>query len=122
MTTTLTNAEKATIYREAAQGIHERGWTKGCFEQGPGGPMCIAGAVGYAAMGEALYACSGKAHDLNMELATIMHERLGFDGCIDCYGDPWPAEWNNEIAEDADEVIHVLKMAAEEIELLPDAV
>lgn len=117
---TLTNAEKAYVFRSAAAAIDEFGWEKEVFQRGKNGPMCIAGAVSHALTGEARQAWIGLASELNQELAVIMRDRLGLDCCMERHDFPWPAGWNNTIARDADEVIHVLKMAAEEIELQED--
>lgn len=117
MTTTLTNAEKATFFREAAGALHEYGWCRYEFKDNEG-RMCIAGALGYAMTGEAYAVWTDfDARHLGIELATIMQNRLGIDPGVDCGGNLWPAAWNNDVAVNVDEVIHVLKMAAEEIEL-----
>jgi len=52
------------IAQKAIATIKERGWTKGQSEDGPGGPVCLIGAIHVAIYGEAN---PGSLHDVACE-------------------------------------------------------
>lgn len=105
------------ILRKAADLISERGLAKWIREDSAG-RLCLIGAIQMAQFGEIRYSRPG--------MEKVLSEILSPMGGWLAKGDPslpqenWIgncAAWNNRSERTADDVIHALKLYAEEVEL-----
>ncbi len=114
--------EKATVLREAANVIQERGLARGTLED-LFGHVCLAGAINCAATGDPNKLWCDTTRTL-VDHLNRMVTHLGFPtyprsgGCGE-RTDP-AIQWSNDWAKDADDVAHLLKLTAEDVELSGD--
>lgn len=95
----------AEILAKSADVIVERGWHRGNYKDPHGSAVCLLGAISVAA-GEEPHVIGSPEAPAEAAAAIIAFEDwLGSDMDL--------ADWNDEIAEDADEVITALREAAE---------
>ncbi len=110
------------VFAQAAQEINNRGWCRNLLMD-KDGHVCLIGAVMCAAQSEEhpAHGFAGVRYTdeanrlvsaLNQYMAHVLEldvTETYFEGCVS----ESPAHWNNNVARDADEVVHVLKLAAE---------
>lgn len=87
MTTTI----PASVYRDAAEIINQRGWLQGAREEDRGGPVCIMGALAVA-LGLDPYACTEELMTAGQTVSLL----LGIDTQM--------ADWNDDPARTVEQV------------------
>lgn len=101
--------ETAEILNKAADVIAERGWHRGAYENPHDGGVCAMGAMCVAAgLPPRAIAISCEAEALDDVFEAERHLRRFLGAGV--------TEWNDEIAENPDEVAAALREAAKAVE------
>lgn len=120
----MTPQQQAQRLREAARIVGERGWCRTRYED-EHGHVCIKGAIRLAC-GERTLGTDRRASETLIRVVGRRMDALGFEiewSQLDTRGpdnDYWidvPAIWNNLTAKSVDDIVHALKLIAEDVEL-----
>lgn len=92
------------LLREAATIISERGMCRNTLLRESDGRVCLIGALNIAHHGNPLFSTNDRVFT---QLRLRLNKFIRMD----------PADWNNTKAKDTDDVVHMLKLAAEHFEV-----
>jgi hypothetical protein len=98
--------------RAAAEVINRLGWQRGLFQRWNNGPVCIMGAVCCAILGKGTV---GTPFAAQAGTEGLLRWKYAHEALTDALGTS-PITWNDEVARDADDAVHVLKETAEKID------